>query len=93
MENEIIQYGSVIAGLLAIITLIIRELFAFLKTKNNGSGLNSQILRELQVMNQNHLHSLQEAINSGNDRLIDTIHKDNTKIIEALGEIKGALRR
>ena len=93
MENEIIQYGSVIAGLLAIITLIIRELFAFLKTKNNGNGLSNQILRELQIMNQNHLHSLQEAINNGTDRLIDTIHKDNTKIIEALGEIKGTLRR
>ena len=95
MENELLQSGSIIVGLLAIITLIIRELFAYLKTKNGngGNGMSGAIFTELRTMNNNHLHSIQDSIEQGNNRLIDTIHNDNTKIIELLGEIRGGLRR
>ena len=44
-------------------------------------------------MNENHLHSLKDAIEKGNERLVDVIHADNTKMIEILGEIKGKLSK
>lgn len=82
-------------GALAIVTLVVRELFAYLKSKSNQSTgqHDEQILRELQTMNSNHLHSLEKAINNGNDRLVDTIHNDNTKMIEILGRIEGGLKK
>lgn len=88
--NELIQLGTI--GFL--FAIAIREFFGWLKTrKQNGNNYNynGQILKELQTMNANHLHSLQEAIEEGNSRLINAIHSDNTKIIELLGEIKGRL--
>jgi len=95
MENELIQSGSIVVGSLAIVTLIIRELFGYLKSKNGNGGNrhDASILQELQKMNSNHLHSLEAAIRDGNDRLVETIHNDNTRMIEILGEIKGGLKR
>ena len=79
-------------GALAIIVLFtIKELFAWLKTRKNGGTFNEVIFKELQTMNNNHLHSIQNAIEQGNERLITTIHSDNTKMVELLGEIKGNL--
>lgn len=73
----------------------IREFFKYLKDRKNvGNGAtNELILMELQTMNNNHLHSMQEAVESGNRELIKTIHDDNMKIIELLGEIKGSTLR
>lgn len=91
MQENLLQLGAV-----AILFLVgIREFFSYLKSKKenggNGSYLNASILRELQTMNNNHLHTIQETLEQGNARLIDTIHNDNTKIVELLGEIKGNL--
>lgn len=89
MGNELIQAG----GVLALAALIIRELFTYLKSKDRGNGsFNEQIFKELQTMNSNHLHSIQEAIEKGNERLVDVMHNDNTRMIEILGEIKGRLK-
>ncbi|MCR4307370.1 MAG: hypothetical protein NUV80_02330 [Candidatus Berkelbacteria bacterium] len=91
--NEILQLGAV-----AVIFLFaVKEFFGYLKSRkdsNNvvaGSDMSSLILKELQTMNTNHLHTLQETIEQGNARLVDSMHNDNTKIIELLGEIKGHL--
>lgn len=96
MENELLQSGSTAVGLIAIVALIIRELFAYLKSRKDvgntvGDNLSTQILAELQKMNSNHLHTIQEVLENGNARLIDTIHNDNSRMIELLGEIKGNL--
>lgn len=73
-----------------IFAIAIREFFGYLRTKKNGNnGFNRQILEELRAMNINHLHAIEKAVKDGNDRLIETIHNDNMKIIELLGEIKG----
>ena len=89
MPESLLQLGAV-----AILFLVgIREFFSYLKSKKETNGnvgyMNGSILRELQTMNNNHLHSIQDAIESGNSRLIDAMHADNTKMIELLGEIKG----
>ena len=94
-SESILQLGAV-----AVIFLFaVREFFGYLKSRkeapaaSNGSGgyLNQAILKELQTMNTNHLHSLQEAINDGNNRIVDAINNGNIKQIELLGEIKGKL--
>lgn len=94
MSNELLQLG----GVVALFALMIRELFTYLKSrKENGNtsngSLNGAILKELQVMNNNHLNSLKEAIVEGNNRLIDSMHEDSIRIVEALGEIKGKLSK
>ena len=90
MPNELLQVG----GAVALIALVVRELFTYLKSRNAGDGtMNGAILKELQTMNNNHLHSLKEAIVEGNARLIDCMHEDNVRIVEALGEIKGRLSK
>ncbi len=91
MTQDLSQLGAV-----AIIFLFaVKEFFAYLKTKKNGNGNETfqAILTELQLMNDNHLHSLKDAIEKGNERLVDVIHGDNVKIIEALGEIRGRLSK
>jgi CRISPR/Cas system-associated protein endoribonuclease Cas2 len=88
MQNELLQVG----GAVALIALVVRELFAYLKSRNSTDGsMNDNIFKELQTMNNNHLHSIQEVIEKGNERLIDVTHSDNTRMIEILGEIRGNL--
>ena len=91
MPEEYLQLGAV-AILFAI---AIREFFSYLKSKQvekNGTGkFDALILKELQTINTNHLHSLKDIMEKGNYRLVDVIHADNTKMIELLGEIKGTL--
>lgn len=94
MQESLFQLGAV-AVLFAV---AIREFFGYIKVRRenqngHGGGMNIQILKELQTMNNNHLSSLKQAIENGNSRLIDAIHQDNTKIIELLGEIKGNLNQ
>ena len=90
-EESLLQLG----GIVALFALMIRELFAFLKTRKdgNGNGMSAAILKELQTMNENHLRSLKDAVSTGNDRLVDAINSGNLKQIELLGEIKGKLDR
>lgn len=93
--QDILQLGAV-----AVIFLFaVKEFFSYLKSRKEGGGngkevyMNQAILKELQTMNTNHLHSLQEAINDGNNRIVDAINNGNSKQIELLGEIKGKLDR
>jgi uncharacterized membrane protein YkvI len=81
-------------GALAIVAAFsVKEFFKYLKSKkeNGAGGTNGLILGELQLMNNNHLHELQDTMVAGNREIVDTIHKDNLQIIELLGEIKGGM--
>ncbi len=93
MSSELLNLGAV-----AIIFLFaVREFFAYLKAKKseptngNGNMFSKAIFDELSKMNNNHLHSIQEAIERGNREMIDTMHNDSSRMIELLGEIKGML--
>ncbi|MCK9369586.1 hypothetical protein M0R04_06735 [Candidatus Dojkabacteria bacterium] len=101
MNENLLELGTVAILFL----LFIREFFAYLKAKQNNNGTNGNsngngsnsvtdkaILKELQTMNSNHLHTIQQVIETGNARLVDVIHGDNNKMIELLGEIKGRLK-
>jgi len=90
IPTELLQLGAVAA----IFILFIREFFRYLngKKNGNGNGTSKNILKELQIMNTNHLNEICEKIDEGNTMLITTIHNDNIKIIELLGEIKGKIR-
>lgn len=84
-------------GAIAIIFIFaVREFFAYLKVKKQcensvGSGMNKQILKELQSMNNNHFISLTKAINDGNEKIVNAIHSKDGQMVEILGEIKGNL--
>ena len=90
MESSILELG----GIAILFFISIREFFSYLKSKKNGNGVNltSSILQELQTMNTNHLHSIDEAIRNGNRDIIDSLHNDNMKIIEILARIDGKLK-
>jgi len=91
MNTELPQLGA-----LAIIVLFaIKEGFAFLKSRKNpnSSSTDTAILNELRAMNNNHLHSVEKAINDGNARIVEAITNGNIKMIELLGEIKGNLNK
>ena len=86
MSTEILQLGAV-----AIIFLFsIKEFFLYLKTKKNGNG-NEKIVKELRLMNANHLNSINKSLNMGFDRVIETLNSNERQVIQLLGEIKGKL--
>jgi len=90
-EESLVQLGAL--GIILLFT--IKELFAYLKTRKDGSsegGVNGAILNELQKMNDNHLRSLEKAINDGNEKVVTAINDGNLRQIELLGEIKGSLK-
>ncbi len=83
-------------GAVAIIFLFfLKEFFTYLKSRKNspGNGFSKQILEELKTQNQNHLHTINQEMNTGFDRLAEIIHTDNTKIIELLARIEGRLSK
>lgn len=96
LKTEILQLGAV-----AVLFLFaIKEFFGYLKVRKakedkpeNENDNLKLILSELQKMNSNHLHSIEACIGTGNQQLVKTIHDDNTKMIELLGEIKGVLSK
>lgn len=97
MPQDLLQLGA----LAVIFFFAVKEFFSYLKSRNNKpENLTKEIFTELQVMNNNHLNSIKEAIEKGNDRLIVALnshsineHMDSMKIIELLGEINGKLSR
>ena len=92
-ETNLVQLGAM--GIILLFT--IKELFAYLRSKKtngvNGNSVMEAMLKELRTMNENHLHSLKDAVNTGNDRIVDAINNGNVKQIEILGEIKGKLSK
>lgn len=68
----------------------IKEFFSYLKSKNSPA-LTDQIFKELQTMNNNHLHSIEDAVKAGNDRIVDALNSGMNKQIEILGRIEGKL--
>jgi hypothetical protein len=77
-------------------TVLITLAFLFVfyeiqKQKKQGpqvfNGKSVDILNELKLMNANHLHSIEEAIRDGNDKLVKEINGGNMKTVEMLSEI------
>lgn len=98
MTDTLVQLGAVAV----VFIFAVKEFFAYLKTRKNGNGNGSgheepqvlrEVLHELRLMNENHLHSLERAINDGNDRVVEAINGNAIRQIELLGEIKGRLER
>lgn len=96
MDNSVLQLGAV-----AILFLIfIKDFFNWLKGRKNGNNHTPygethfiKMYEELKLMNENHLHSIENAINDGNREIVKAINDGNLRIIESLGEIKGNLRK
>ena len=98
MDTELLNYG--IGGVALL--LMIRELFSFLKTRNNNVNgkVNQRLLDAITEQNRNHLHEIQKSIegmckdlNQGNDRVVKAITDMHTDLASRLGEIKGTLKK
>jgi len=95
MENELLQLGIVGFALL----FLIKELFTYLKTRNNKEEpVDKQLLATIKTLNNNHLNTMQKSldkmcqnINTGNDRVVDAIKEMHTDLASRLGELKGKL--
>lgn len=88
MNPQILQLGAVAI----IFALAIKEFFGYLKTRKNGNGNYGKMIQQLKTMNDNHLRSIGQDINTGNDRIVDAIKDMHTDLAKELGEIKGRLR-
>ncbi len=86
LTPEILQLGGLAVISLALVWAVV-EISKIKKMPFNGSS--KDILKELQLMNQNHLNTICEKIDKGNDRLVDAINQNNG----ILNEIKGLLGR
>ncbi len=98
IDREIVNYG--IGGVALL--LMIRELFAYLKTRKDKGGeqVNQQLLDAITQQNNNHLHTIQTTmdgmckdLNAGNDRVVKAITDMHTDLASRLGELKGVLKK
>lgn len=86
---------TALGALAVIVTLLIKELFAWLRSRNGENFLdktNRELLEELRLMNSNHLHEITDAIKDGDKDIVQAINNGNSRMIELLGEIKGRLK-
>ena len=84
-----LELGSTVVVTLAFIWLLYREE----KQKKNGNGGEQAILKQVQMMNENHLHTIENTIRDGNDRVVKAITDNGTSVLEKLSEICGKLSR
>jgi hypothetical protein len=85
-ENiNLTEYSAIVI----ICLFLIKELFAFLKSKKNGGteDTNKLLLLEMRLMNNNHLHSIEEAINKGNEKMVCTYKEECGKVVEAIEKL------
>lgn len=91
MDNltQYLQLGAV-----AILFLIsIREFFAYLKVRKTPNGTDKDILRELQLLNENHLNAICKEINEGNSEIVKAIEQMNTDLGDKLDNINSGISR
>ena len=89
IESEYLQLGAV-----AIIFLFcIKEFFTYLKVRKNPNGTSREILKELQLMNENHLNSICKEMNKGNTEIVNAIQQMNKDLGDKLDNINSGIAR
>ena len=83
MITEYLQIGAV--GVIFII--FIKEFFS------SRNKFDKKIFDELKTMNNNHLTHLTDAVLDGNNRILDTLHKNNIETIKSLNKISNAIQK
>jgi len=77
-----------------IFVFAIKEFFGYLKAKKNGNGVDyGKMAEQVKLIGDNHLNSIKEDINVGNDRIVDAINAMHTDLASRLGELKGKIDR
>lgn len=90
--NNIPEYSAIVI----IVSYLIKQIFTYLKTRKDGKsngGYDQAVLEQIKVLNQNHLTTIDRTLNEGFDRVVDTMNKNDQKIIELLGRIDGRLSK
>jgi hypothetical protein len=71
MDETLLQFWTILGPIGILFFFAIREFFAYLKNKKgNGNTVNQSILDELQSQNNNHLHTMQDCMSDGFEKMI-----------------------
>jgi peroxiredoxin family protein len=83
-----------IGALALVVMFTIKEGFEYLKKKKNpNEPMMAGIFQELQLMNNNHLDTLQHTIEDNNRELVKAVNDGNVEIIKVLCKIDGRLSK
>lgn len=102
MDETSLQLGATFILAISLIELVKFVVSKYVR-KNERNGVDKEILKEIQLMNSNHLNSICKTMDEGNDRIVgelNTVNKDVTKAIHEmhlelanrLSELKGKLK-
>lgn len=86
---EALQLGAI--GIICVV--LIREVFAFLKARKNGNGFTKDILKQVQLMNENHLNSICEEIKLGNENIVNAINTMNRELGDKMDNVNAGIAR
>lgn len=93
--KDFVDLGGTVVVILAFLAyLTIRD-----KKKNgNGTTIDKEILKTLEVQNSNHLEHMNQYLSNicdkvgeGNEKVVGAINSGNMKIVETLGRIEGKI--
>lgn len=74
METTALELGALGFILFTAISLFIKGFWDYLKNKKNSNGdLNQKILSELQLQNNNHLHTMQDCMSDGFEKMVSKL--------------------
>jgi len=95
MPPEILKLAE-LGGTVLIAVVAMWVILQLEKRKNPLNGSTKDIIKELQLLNTNHLHDICARMDNGNDRTVEAIREVSSgqrQMIELLGEINGKLNK
>ncbi len=81
-------------GAVAIIFLFfLKEFFTYLKSRKYGNGASKDLLKEVQLMNSNHLSSILTEMTKGNSEVVGAINNMNKEIGDKIDNLNTGISR
>jgi hypothetical protein len=88
-DIEILQLTAI--GI--IFVFAIKEFFAYLRVKKSPNGTSKDILKELQLINENHLNDITKRIDVGNQNVVNAINTMNKDLGDKLNNVNAGIVR
>ncbi len=81
-------------GTVAIIfVFFLKEFFTFLKSRKYGNGTNKDLLKEVQLMNSNHLASILAEMTKGNNEVVGAIKEMSGSLGDKIDSLSNGIYR
>lgn len=88
-DTETLQLGTVAILFL----LFIKEFFAYLKSKKSPNGTDKELLKQVTLMNENHLNSICKEIKDGNQNVVNAITIMNRELGDKIDLVGSGISR